>query len=64
MYTVIHDEMYVPEQSVIEYETIEDIKERYSAYPDLIDKELKGMKSGDSVGFMYDFYIDLDVTKS
>ena len=61
MFKVTHSEKYVPDDSVTYYETKEEIKERYNVYSTVIDEELDGLKKGNSVYFMYDFYINLEV---
>jgi len=54
-------ERYLPEDIVLEYETIEDIKKRYNLYSDTIDEYVIPLEVGGGTEFNYDNYIDLMV---
>lgn len=62
-YKVTHYERYLPEPSIVEYETIEDIKSRYQLYSETIDFNVGDLEYGDAIEFTYDNYIDLIVER-
>jgi len=56
-------ERYLNDPVIEYYDDIESIKEKYKTYSYIIDENVKNLESGDSVEFMYDFYIDMIVEK-
>ncbi len=63
MYQVTHYEKYVPDETVKEYESLEEMKESYSVFWKYVEKELSALKTGEKVGVQYDDYIYLAVEK-
>ena len=63
MYQVTHYEKYVPDETVKEYESLEEMKETYSVFWKYVEKELSALKTGEQTGVIYDDYINLSVEK-
>ena len=62
MYKVTHIERYLPDPIVKNYNSVEEIKERYCGYPDVVE-DASNLKVGDSMDVMYDQYIDLKIER-
>lgn len=63
-YRVTHYERYTIEPITKTYDSLGALKERYSAFPDVIERFVEELEVGERVVFPYDLmYIELEVER-